>query len=1397
MIKTLIVSRLLHMRQNRHKRWFHLQSKEKWGLHYPVSVFCFLLLFSCIPSILASTTKIWSFKDSANFEVDKISDRKITFGPYNAHLKKVLNWYKSNWNCRAQIKLDNAGNDNALTDFQISLSVPRDSDMRSDFSDLLFTDSDGMTPLDYWMEPLSDSKNAVFWIKIPEVKANSKHIIYMYYGYAGDISNLKNAIKQKDFEQVFIEDDLAYNQNITTHYTYQWRPWTKCSGNPVINTRQFIGEHTNTASVVRLKSSDWRMLFKSQNSGPRIDRRNSTCIRYARSSDGKTWEKANQDRWVLAGLGDGSWEHTDVRKPRLFYDSLTRTYHLYYVGDSPSRHTSPGYASSKDLINWKKSTRNPLLKRSDFSWDVHNIYIEDVIIKDGIWYFFGETNPSSSGKFTIFLSKGTGWEDPTSKALPRIILEPTVLSSGEKEANILQPNVFQIDSTYYMFYATDVKPVNKKGRHIHWAVSTDLETWTKQEKYPEVIEKGRSGTWDAGRVYAPRVLKENKPPYKTLSKVDDHYWLYYSGSDTNIALEDHNTDEAGVAWISSADFFKTYTKNTYSDIFAIWKFDEGHGKTLIDSANSNDAKLVSGTWMRGEGGQWADRRDVSFKASCSLGFLNPNDKALFPPVYHRDIQTVELWAYVVPDRSTRYAFVSSNPQNNRGVYLYKSKNNEIIWDVGGHEIASPVIREAGWYHIAGTLNPINDVQTLYINGQQVKKLTNTIRWGDHTGADNCRVIGGDPNNKNRNWNDKIDEVRIYKRPLNANEILAHFQRRKHSDYKLAYKIQEEKKQYPDDNPGFSLSKKNSLSFAVITDFSEDASKAGGDIRYQLSNNKGQTWYWYNNGWTETSQGYSEANTVESIQPYIKDFPKGEGEFLFRAYLHSNGFQDIQLKSIEISYIEDNTPPEIAMDPPIPKLTNDATPVIIGTAIDDLGEVASVQFRIDSSGVTALEEGWIPCIPKDGAFDGKEESFKIELAEVLTDGKHTIYIQAKDNFGNITDPPYTISFTVDTEPPEDGNIVLNDNNEYTSSREVSLVLTTVGASSTIFSENNDFSGAEWQDYPLTDSTYTLSQGDGRKKVYAKFRDAAGNESKSSCSTTIYLDTVPPAEFIIAPSEITEFTNKSQPQFKWPMTDDTGSGLAYYQVVVEDKVLLDNILPNDPGKESLNSDMEKCISYSENRIQAQSKEKSKSLLEGSYEWKIRAFDKAGNFVESQVLSMNIDQQKPTPFYLIAPDKDVSLNTTHPTFRWTKSSDTGLYNSKTVKYQIFINGPDNFEMTIPDKPDSEDFEKDGKFSVVYGGETIEVCAKPDSITFLEGKYTWKVVAIDAAGNIQENSFGDYKFEIDISIFSKLFNKIVTFKSTLTSQASSGFFILLGILILIIGFLTFIIFKLLRRTT
>jgi hypothetical protein len=68
--------------------------------------------------------------------------------------------------------------------------------MRLDCGDIRFTDSDGSTLLNYWIESGCNSANTKIWVKVPSIPASSTKTIYVYYGNpsAASASNATNTM---------------------------------------------------------------------------------------------------------------------------------------------------------------------------------------------------------------------------------------------------------------------------------------------------------------------------------------------------------------------------------------------------------------------------------------------------------------------------------------------------------------------------------------------------------------------------------------------------------------------------------------------------------------------------------------------------------------------------------------------------------------------------------------------------------------------------------------------------------------------------------------------------------------------------------------------------------------------------------------------------------------------------------------------------------------------------------------------------------------------------------------------------------------------------------------------------------------------------------------------------
>jgi len=101
---------------------------------------------------------------------------------------------------------------------------------------------------------------------------------------------------------------------------------------------------------------------------------------------------------------------------------------------------------------------------------------------------------------------------------------------------------------------------------------------------------------------------------------------------------------------------------------------------------------------------------------------------------------------------------------------------------------------------------------------------------------------------------------------------------------------------------------------------------------------------------------------------------------------------------------------------------------------------------------------------------------------------------------------------DTIPPT-GSVVINNNAAYTTSLTATLTLSAfdtgsgMGTGAEMRFSNDNVNWSTPEPYATT-KQWTLSSADGTKRVYARFKDAAGNWMATSVSDSILLDTTPP-------------------------------------------------------------------------------------------------------------------------------------------------------------------------------------------------------------------------------------------------------------------------------------------------
>jgi isopenicillin-N N-acyltransferase-like protein len=130
--------------------------------------------------------------------------------------------------------------------------------------------------------------------------------------------------------------------------------------------------------------------------------------------------------------------------------------------------------------------------------------------------------------------------------------------------------------------------------------------------------------------------------------------------------------------------------------------------------------------------------------------------------------------------------------------------------------------------------------------------------------------------------------------------------------------------------------------------------------------------------------------------------------------------------------------------------------------------------------------------------------------VGSDGWRTVYGQFRDYLGNVSDS-VSVSIWLDTPAPPVGRVWINNGDQFTLRREVTLTISAVGAARMRFKHRYSDDFGPWLPYRTTLGWQLLAGNDGLREVYGQFQDRLGNLSAVVCATIFY-DTFQPPNLV---------------------------------------------------------------------------------------------------------------------------------------------------------------------------------------------------------------------------------------------------------------------------------------------
>lgn len=145
------------------------------------------------------------------------------------------------------------------------------------------------------------------------------------------------------------------------------------------------------------------------------------------------------------------------------------------------------------------------------------------------------------------------------------------------------------------------------------------------------------------------------------------------------------------------------------------------------------------------------------------------------------------------------------------------------------------------------------------------------------------------------------------------------------------------------------------------------------------------------------------------------------------------------------------------------------------------------------------------------FEGRWEIYRNKVEDwklAVGDGEKAVYVKFRDRAGNVSIPA-SDRVVLDLTAPIDTRIAVEKHSKYVQNTSVSINLYARGASEVMLGKSEEFTGGTWQKYEEEVKGWQLEGEDGKKVVYAKFKDEAGNIT-SPISTEIILDRVAPQD-----------------------------------------------------------------------------------------------------------------------------------------------------------------------------------------------------------------------------------------------------------------------------------------------
>jgi len=258
------------------------------------------------------------------------------------------------------------------------------SHSRTDFGDVRFTDDDGTTLLDYWMEEYTDSDYAIFWVEVQD-DLGTDQTIYIYYGKSG-------ATTTSDGEATFLFfDDFDDGTIDTAKWTVQYDSGgnvtesngvlTCTGGADGYHAGVYSTSQTYSKCIIETKARAVNSAGTGEHT-PELKLNDNPTIKAPNSyADSIFWLEGTTD-YIRRSYYTGSWTPEDI-----YSTSLPDTFHIYRivkdVSSFKAEYVDPDYSviASSSTVTISDFTFHVCLKvidavSAEFDWVRIRKYID-------------------------------------------------------------------------------------------------------------------------------------------------------------------------------------------------------------------------------------------------------------------------------------------------------------------------------------------------------------------------------------------------------------------------------------------------------------------------------------------------------------------------------------------------------------------------------------------------------------------------------------------------------------------------------------------------------------------------------------------------------------------------------------------------------------------------------------------------------------------------------------------------------------------------------------------------------------------------------------------------------------------------------------------------------------